>query len=141
MRNQAWPAPPLFSSHVPAGPPSPVRWMGRAARCSGQASTTPSSRSSPATTRPAAVCGRAVDVSTFAGVIDSLYLRPMEYKQIRAMAARCPELADDHGYLRLRPGADVVRQVRAGQRGPRRDEVGGRSLEHDPAAVVAGAGA
>lgn len=37
----------------------------------------------------------AADVSTFAGVIDSLYLRPMEYEQIRAMAARCPELAAD----------------------------------------------
>src|SRR5262249_59488252 len=37
----------------------------------------------------------AADVSTFAGVIDSLYLRPMEYEQIRAMAERCPELAAD----------------------------------------------
>jgi len=37
----------------------------------------------------------AADVSSFAGVCDSLYLRPMEYDQIRAMAARCPELAAD----------------------------------------------
>jgi hypothetical protein len=35
----------------------------------------------------------AADISSFAGVCDSLYLRPMEYEQIAAMAARCAELA------------------------------------------------
>ncbi|MBO0807247.1 MAG: ATP-binding protein [Actinobacteria bacterium] len=35
----------------------------------------------------------AADISSFAGVCDSLYLGPMEYEQIRAMAARCQELA------------------------------------------------
>lgn len=37
----------------------------------------------------------AADISSFAGVCDSLYLRPMEYEEIGAMAARCPELAAD----------------------------------------------
>jgi hypothetical protein len=37
----------------------------------------------------------AADISSFAGVCDSLYLRPMEYEQVRAMAARCLELAAD----------------------------------------------
>jgi hypothetical protein len=37
----------------------------------------------------------AADVSTFAGVCDSIYLRPMDYEQIRAMAARSGELASD----------------------------------------------
>lgn len=37
----------------------------------------------------------AADVSTFAGVCDSIYLRPMDYEQIRAMAARSTELAGD----------------------------------------------
>jgi AAA ATPase domain len=37
----------------------------------------------------------AADISSFAGVCDSLYLRPMEYEQVMAMAARCPELAGD----------------------------------------------
>jgi hypothetical protein len=37
----------------------------------------------------------AADISSFAGVCDSLYLRPMDYEQIRAMAARCAELAPD----------------------------------------------
>src|SRR5690349_3541332 len=57
MRNHSWPAPPLFSSHADAGPPSgpsPPGRMGRASSCSGQVSTTPSSRSSPAITRPPA---------------------------------------------------------------------------------------
>jgi hypothetical protein len=37
----------------------------------------------------------AANVSTFAGVCDSMYLRPMDYEQIRAMAARTAELAGD----------------------------------------------
>ena len=40
MRNQASPACPLVSSHVPEWSPSPAGQMGRAARCSGQVSTT-----------------------------------------------------------------------------------------------------
>jgi len=39
------------------------------------------------------------------------------------------------------PSRDVGRQVLAGQGGAGRDQVGGSALEHDPAAVVAGAGA
>ena len=42
---------------------------------------------------------------------------------------------------RTRSGADVGREVLAGEGGAGRDEVGGRALEDDPAAVVAGAGA
>src|SRR5579871_5455852 len=42
---------------------------------------------------------------------------------------------------RARSGADVRRQVLAGNGGAGGDEVGGRALEDDPAAVVAGAGA
>ena len=42
---------------------------------------------------------------------------------------------------RPRSGADVRREVLAGERGAGGDEVGGRALEDDPAAVVAGAGA
>src|SRR5829696_7661589 len=38
-------------------------------------------------------------------------------------------------------GADVGREVLAGEGGAGGDEVGGRALEDDPAAVVAGAGA
>ena len=38
---------------------------------------------------------QAADVSTFAGVCDSMYLRPMDYEQIRVMAARTGELAND----------------------------------------------
>jgi AAA ATPase domain len=37
----------------------------------------------------------AADVSTFAGVCDSVYLGPMDYEQIRHMAARAGELAFD----------------------------------------------
>jgi hypothetical protein len=37
----------------------------------------------------------AADVSSFAGVCDSIYLGPMEYDQIRAMAARSAALAGD----------------------------------------------
>src|SRR4051794_8095927 len=40
-----------------------------------------------------------------------------------------------------RSGADVGREVLAGEGGAGRDEVGGGALEDDPAAVVAGAGA
>ena len=40
-----------------------------------------------------------------------------------------------------RRSADVRRQVLAGQRGPRRDEIGRGAFEDDAAAVVAGAGA
>jgi hypothetical protein len=38
---------------------------------------------------------QAADVSTFAGVCDSMYLRPMGYEQIRSMAARTAGLASD----------------------------------------------
>jgi hypothetical protein len=38
---------------------------------------------------------QAADVSTFAGVCDSIYLRPMDYEQVRAMAARAGGLASD----------------------------------------------
>ena len=38
---------------------------------------------------------QAADVSTFAGVCDSIYLRPMDYDQISAMAARAEELASE----------------------------------------------
>jgi hypothetical protein len=37
----------------------------------------------------------AADISSFAGVCDSVYLRPMEYDQVRAMAARSGDLAGD----------------------------------------------
>jgi hypothetical protein len=37
----------------------------------------------------------AADISTFAGVCDSVYLRPMGYEQVRAMAARSVDLAGD----------------------------------------------
>ncbi len=37
----------------------------------------------------------AADVSTFAGVCDSIYLRPMDYEQVKAMAARSADLAAD----------------------------------------------
>ena len=50
-------------------------------------------------------------------------------------------LQDRHLVLAGELAADVVRQVLAGEGGARGDEVGGRALEDDPAAVVAGAGA
>jgi hypothetical protein len=37
----------------------------------------------------------AADISTFAGVCDSIYLRPMDYEQVKAMAARSAHLAGD----------------------------------------------
>jgi len=37
----------------------------------------------------------AADISTFAGVCDSIYLRPMDYEQIRVMAARSGDLSGD----------------------------------------------
>ena len=37
----------------------------------------------------------AADVSSFAGVCDSIYLRPMDYEQVRVMAGRSGELSDD----------------------------------------------
>ncbi|HKF17990.1 MAG TPA: ATP-binding protein, partial [Candidatus Dormibacteraeota bacterium] len=37
----------------------------------------------------------AADISTFAGVCDSVYLRPMDYEQVKAMAARSADLAGD----------------------------------------------
>ena len=43
--------------------------------------------------------------------------------------------------LACRSGADVRREVLAGEGGPGSDEVGWRALEDDPATVVAGAGA
>src|SRR5665647_3767252 len=49
--------------------------------------------------------------------------------------ARGPRVA------RVRSGADVGREVLAGEGGAGGDEVGGGALEDDPAAVVAGAGA
>jgi hypothetical protein len=38
---------------------------------------------------------QAADVSTFASVCDSIYLRPMDYEQVMAMAARSRELGSD----------------------------------------------
>jgi hypothetical protein len=40
----------------------------------------------------------------------------------------------------VRSGADVSRQVLAREGGSSRNELGGRALEEDPAAVMAGAG-
>jgi hypothetical protein len=37
----------------------------------------------------------AADFSSFAGVCDSIYLRPMDYEQVAAMAARSADLAGD----------------------------------------------
>jgi hypothetical protein len=37
----------------------------------------------------------AADISSFAGVCDSIYLRPMDYEQVKAMAARSGELTGD----------------------------------------------
>jgi len=37
----------------------------------------------------------AAEISTFASVCDSIYLRPMDYEQIRAMAARSGDLVGD----------------------------------------------
>ena len=37
----------------------------------------------------------AAVISTFAGVCDSIYLRPMDYEQVKAMAARSADLAGD----------------------------------------------
>ena len=55
---------------------------------------------------------------------------------VRGRAARhLPDRATDARQV----SADVGREVLAGERGAGRDEVGGRALEHDPAAVVAGA--
>src|SRR5450756_1643911 len=56
-----------------------------------------------------------------------------ESKQMRELVSRC---------LRgPRSGADVGREVLAGEGGAGGDDVGGGALEDDPAAVVAGAGA
>src|SRR5216683_3271999 len=56
-----------------------------------------------------------------------------ESKQVRELVLRCPRLP--------RSGADVGREVLAGEGGAGGDEVGGGALEDDPAAIVAGAGA
>src|SRR5215208_1319167 len=56
-----------------------------------------------------------------------------ESKQMRELVSRCPRGP--------RSGADVGREVLAGEGGAGGDEVGGCALEDDPAAVVAGAGA
>src|SRR6266545_8264671 len=53
--------------------------------------------------------------------------------RIRELVSRCPRGP--------RSGADVGREVLAGEGGAGDDEVGGCALEDDPAAVVAGAGA
>jgi len=37
----------------------------------------------------------AADISSFAGVCDSIYLRPMDYEQVRRMAARSVDLGGD----------------------------------------------
>lgn len=37
----------------------------------------------------------AADISSFAGVCDSIFLRPMDYEQVAAMASRSADLADD----------------------------------------------
>src|ERR1035437_7097466 len=51
---------------------------------------------------------------------------------MRELVLRCPRGP--------RSGADVGREVLAGEGGAGGDEVGGGALEYDPAAVVAGAG-
>src|SRR5712691_4890314 len=56
-----------------------------------------------------------------------------ESKQTRELVSRCPRGP--------RSGADIGREVLAGECGARGNEVGGGALEDDPAAVVAGAGA
>jgi hypothetical protein len=52
---------------------------------------------------------------------------------MRELVSRCPRGP--------RSGADVGREVLAGEGGAGGDEVGGFALEDDPAAVVAGTGA
>ena len=52
---------------------------------------------------------------------------------MRELVSRCPRGP--------RSGADVGREVLAGEGGAGGDEAGGRALEDDPAAVVPGAGA
>src|SRR5918992_5653523 len=54
-----------------------------------------------------------------------------ESKQMRKLVSRCPRGP--------RSGADVDRELLAGEGGADGDEVGGCALEDDPAAVVAGA--
>src|SRR6266849_5962136 len=56
-----------------------------------------------------------------------------ESKQVRELVLRCPRGP--------RSGADVGREVPAGEGGAGGDEVGGCAVEDDPAAIVAGAGA
>src|SRR6266545_2468403 len=56
-----------------------------------------------------------------------------ESKQMRELVSRCPRGPGS--------GADVGREVLAGEGGAGGEEVGGGALEDDPAAVVAGAGA
>ena len=56
-----------------------------------------------------------------------------EAKQMRELVSRCPRGP--------RSGADVGREVLAGEGGAGGEEVVGCALEDDPAAVVAGAGA
>src|SRR5207247_944467 len=56
-----------------------------------------------------------------------------ESKQMRELVSSCPRGP--------RSGADVGREVLAGEGGAGGDEVGGCALEDDPSAVVAGAGA
>src|SRR6266700_6404038 len=55
-----------------------------------------------------------------------------ESKQVRELVSRCPRGP--------RSGADVGREVLAGEGGAGGDEVGGCALEDDPPAVVSGAG-
>src|SRR5437868_10768857 len=56
-----------------------------------------------------------------------------EPKRMRGLVSRCPRGP--------RSGADVGREVLAGEGGAGGDQVGGCALEDDPAAVMAGAGA
>src|SRR5664279_4132850 len=56
-----------------------------------------------------------------------------ESQRMTPLASGCPRGP--------RSGADVGREMLAGEGGTGGDEVGGRALEDDPAAVVAGAGA
>jgi hypothetical protein len=68
----------------------------------------------------------AADVSSFAGVCDSMYLGPMGYEQIRAMAARCADLAGD--------APDVAWKYGAGH--PFLSEIAFcRMLEHETAEI------
>src|SRR5918998_984317 len=66
-------------------------------------------------------------------LITSLYRSGRVETDLRELVSRCPRGPFS--------GADVGREVLAGEGGAAGDEVGGCALEDDPAAVVGGAGA